>query len=250
MKALSLKVFKGLNPQNIKKYKLEILVAVVCILGGLLITGKPGTEMKIREAAKKVAQEVSKGQKNATAGKDEAKAPEVVPVPSRPEYTKIDAKNIFSISGSYETSKELKQIPENAYSLVAILHGTEKRIIVREFTGDLVSVKEGGTLIDGAVVQKIGENVVTVAKGDQTKELKILDYKALATRKPSVDVAAARSGGPAGTTGSGEEGAGRSRPARVNLSSTASQPGGQAGSQPGGQRAPGGGSAPAQRGKR
>jgi hypothetical protein len=132
------------------------------------------------------------------------------------------------------------RIPENPYNLIAILHGNDKRIIIREFTGDLVSVKEGGTLIDGAIVKKIGDSVVTLVKGNQTKELKILDYKALAVSKPSVAPVAAKPGGTPGVA-SGANKPSQSIPVPMHV---------PRGSQQGGQRSPGEGGASGQQGKR
>jgi hypothetical protein len=175
-------LLKQLNMQSVKKYWIDILLVAVFFLGGAFFAQKPGTDARVQQVKENIGKPVPE-----LVVKKEAPAPAktgAAPLPTA--YKKLDERNIFVSSGGYEVTKNLMRIPENPYTLIAILHGSEKRIVIREFTGDLVSVKEGGTLIDGAIVKKIGDSIVTLEMGNQTRELKILDYKELAMRKPVV----------------------------------------------------------------
>ena len=169
-----------LNIQSVKKYRIDVLLAVVFFLGGVFFAQKPGTDASVRQTKETVGKTAPKPVVKKEAPPPIETTAALLPTP----YKKLDERNIFSSSGGYEVTKDLMRIPENPYTLIAILHGSEKRIVIKEFTGDLVSVKEGGALIDGAIVKKIGDSVVTLEKGGQTRELKILDYKELAVRKP------------------------------------------------------------------
>jgi len=169
-----------LNIQSVKKYRIDVLLAVVFFLGGVFFAQKPGTDARVRQTKETVGKTAPKPVVKKEAPPPTETTAALLPTP----YKKLDERNIFSSSGGYEVTKDLMRIPENPYTLIAILHGSEKRIVIKEFTGDLVSVKEGGALIDGAIVKKIGDSVVTLEKGGQTRELKILDYKELAVRKP------------------------------------------------------------------
>ena len=168
------------NIQSVKIYRIDVLLAVVFFLGGVFFAQKPGTDASMRQTKETVGKPAPKPVVKKEAPQPTETTAALLPTP----YKKLDERNIFSSSGGYEVTKDLMRIPENPYTLIAILHGSEKRIVIKEFTGDLVSVKEGGALIDGAIVKKIGDSVVTLEKGGQTRELKILDYKELAVRKP------------------------------------------------------------------
>ena len=169
-----------LNIQSVKKYRIDVLLTVVFFLGGVFFAQKPGTDASVRQTKETIGKTAPKPVVKKEAPPPTETTAALLPTP----YKKLDERNIFSSSGGYEVTKDLMRIPENPYTLIAILHGSEKRIVIKEFTGDLVSVKEGGALIDGAIVKKIGDSVVTLEKGGQTRELKILDYKELAVRKP------------------------------------------------------------------
>ncbi len=94
-----------------------------------------------------------------------------------PKSRNLEVRNIFEPDGNYEKPKELIIIPENPYNLIAVLEGKEKKAILREYTGRMVSLKVGDKMIDGAVVIKIDKMSVTAKKGKKEKEYKIFDVK-------------------------------------------------------------------------
>ena len=94
-----------------------------------------------------------------------------------PQNRNLEVRNIFEPEGNYEKPKELIIIPENPYNLIAVLEGKEKRAILREYTGRMVSLKIGDKMIDGAVVIKIDKLSVTAKKGAKKKEYRIFDVK-------------------------------------------------------------------------
>ncbi|MBF0559532.1 MAG: hypothetical protein HQL08_12225 [Nitrospirae bacterium] len=94
-----------------------------------------------------------------------------------PRSRNLEVRNIFEPEGNYEKPPELIIIPENPYNLIAVLAGKEKRVIMREYTGRMVSFKTGDKMIDGAVVSEIDKLSVTVKKGKKKKEYKIFEVK-------------------------------------------------------------------------
>lgn len=94
-----------------------------------------------------------------------------------PKSRNLEVRNIFEPAGNYEKPKELIIIPENPYNLIAVLEGKEKKAILREYTGRMVSLKVGDKMIDGAVVIKIDKMSVTAKKGKKEKEYRIFDVK-------------------------------------------------------------------------
>ncbi len=94
-----------------------------------------------------------------------------------PKSRNLEARNIFEPKGDYEKPKELIIIPEKPYNLIAVLEGKEKRAILRDYTGRIVSLKAGDKMIDGAVVIKIDKLSITAKKGVKEKEYRIFDVK-------------------------------------------------------------------------
>lgn len=92
---------------------------------------------------------------------------------AEPLYNHLARRNPFTPEGSYSEII----IPENPYSLVAILVGKEKRALLKFFTGEVRTVKEGELLIDGAKVLKIGENSVIIERLGKKKELKLFQVE-------------------------------------------------------------------------
>lgn len=89
------------------------------------------------------------------------------------KYSYLTHRNPFSPEGSYS---ELI-LPENPYTLVAILTGKEKRVIFKLFTGEMVIAKERDTLIDGAKVLKIKKNSVIIERLGNRKELRLFQIE-------------------------------------------------------------------------
>jgi len=116
----------------------------------------------------------------AAAGQKEAWAPPLV------LDTALKQRNLFSEGGSYDlpekkTGKAAEVLPENPYSLVAVMLGKEQKAVFRDYKGTIHTVTKGKTLIDGAVLTRISPRSVWTKKGRQTRELSLFDVR----RKPA-----------------------------------------------------------------
>lgn len=152
-------------------HKTDILFFFLSVIISLLLIGKPKTDRSTGMQAGHASSPASPIQ----AGEASSQSGKAALLTKATLYGHLDKRNVFSEDGSYE--KELKKIPENAYNLIAVLKGREKRAIFREYTGTLVSVKVGDKLIDGAVVTDIGSMTVRVKKDKDKKEYRIFDVK-------------------------------------------------------------------------
>lgn len=79
-------------------------------------------------------------------------------------------RNPFTPEGSYSDL----MIPENPYTLVAVLNEKQRRALLRLFTGEIQAIKEGDILVDGARVLKIEEKSVIIEWLGKRQELKLL----------------------------------------------------------------------------
>lgn len=79
-------------------------------------------------------------------------------------------RNPFTPDGTYSDLV----IPDNPYTLVAILKGNPNRALVRLFTGEVKAIKEGDLLLDGSKVLKIEERSVIIERLGKRRELKLL----------------------------------------------------------------------------
>ncbi|OPY15148.1 MAG: hypothetical protein A4E69_00822 [Syntrophus sp. PtaB.Bin138] len=116
----------------------------------------------------------------AAVGQKEAWAPPVV------LETALKQRNLFSEAGRYDlpekkTGKAPEVLPENPYSLVAVMLGKEQKAVFRDYKGTIHTVTKGKTLIDGAVLTRISPRSVWTRKGRQTRELSLFDVR----RKPA-----------------------------------------------------------------
>ncbi len=94
-----------------------------------------------------------------------------------PKSRNLEVRNIFEPQGNYEKPPELIIIPENPYNLIAVLQGKEKRALLREYTGRMVSLKIGDKMVDGAIVTGIDSMSVTAKKGKKEKVYRIFEIK-------------------------------------------------------------------------
>jgi len=159
------------------RYKMDILIFTVFIIGGLILVQRPDLDHGLKQ--------VSNIPPAKSSGQSEAKSRRLVeePATQKNSYEYLEKRNIFSPDGSYEPAKDLIQIPENPYNLIAVLRGREKRAVFREFTGNVVSLKVGNKLIDGATITDIGDMAVKVKKGRDTKEFRIFEVKGAVLNK-------------------------------------------------------------------
>jgi hypothetical protein len=63
------------------------------------------------------------------------------------------------------------------YQLVAVLRGSDRRAVFRDYAGSLVARKLGEKLADGSEVVQIGDVSVSVQKGTERKEYRIFVIK-------------------------------------------------------------------------
>lgn len=82
---------------------------------------------------------------------------------------KIMERNIFSIDGKYEGA--LISAPEEAYKLIAVLIGEEKKAVLRDFNGNTFTAKINDRMIDGFILSEIKEKSITLKRDGKTKEL-------------------------------------------------------------------------------
>lgn len=94
-----------------------------------------------------------------------------------PKSRNLHVRNLFETGGNYAPPPELIIIPENPYNLIAVLEGKEKRAVLRDYTGRVVSLKTGDKMLDGAVVVRIDRLSVTARLGKREKEYRIFDVK-------------------------------------------------------------------------
>lgn len=98
------------------------------------------------------------------------------------EATTLMKRNLFAESGSYEVkeNKPAVVIPENPYTLVAVLMGKEKKAVLRDFTGTIQTFPAGQKLMDGSVITGMTPVSVKLKKGKETRELKVFDVHLMA----------------------------------------------------------------------
>jgi hypothetical protein len=152
-------------------YKIDIAIFTVFIVVGLIFANKPDLDHGLEQVTKSSAK---------PSGQSEVKSQQLAKTTAkqRNTYEFLEKRNIFSPDGSYEmVKKDLIQIPENPYNLIAVLKGKEKKAVFREFTGNMVSLKVGDKLIDGATITDIREMTVKVKKGREIKEYRIFDAR-------------------------------------------------------------------------
>ena len=85
----------------------------------------------------------------------------------------LKKRNIFSLGGSYTAAKTANQqiIPENPYTLLAILQGKERSALFREFTGVVITATVRKKMIDGFIVTHISDLNVRLKRGKETKDM-------------------------------------------------------------------------------
>jgi hypothetical protein len=172
----------------LNKYKMDLIILTAFVAIGVIFAGRPDVEIKLQQTrpVKPSVQTEAKFLANEN-------YPSPVPLPqgegARGRVTKVFTyeylakRNIFSPDGSYEMAKDLIHLPENPYNLIAVLRGNEKRAVFREFTGDVVSLKVGDRLIDGAIITNIEDMAVKVKKGRETKKYRIFEVKGAVLNK-------------------------------------------------------------------
>lgn len=108
--------------------------------------------------------------------------------------TALKQRNLFSEDGSYvlsaEKTKKVKEVlPENPYTLVAVLLGKEQKAVFRDYKGVIHTLAKGQKLIDGAVLTGISPRSVKIKKGNASKELVLFDVrrKSAEPAKPIAD---------------------------------------------------------------
>lgn len=89
-------------------------------------------------------------------------------------YTHLNKRNPFTPEGSYFS----QPIPEDPFTLIAVrLTPPPPTAVIRVFTGELLTVKKGDKLLDGAKVVEIKENSLILERLGKKRELKILSVE-------------------------------------------------------------------------
>ncbi|OPY86679.1 MAG: hypothetical protein A4E72_01618 [Syntrophus sp. PtaU1.Bin208] len=94
----------------------------------------------------------------------------------------LKQRNLFSEDGSYAQSAErikkaAEVLPENPYTLVAVLLGKEQKAVFKDYKGAIHTLTKGQKLIDGAVLSGISPRSVKLKKGNASKELVLFDVR-------------------------------------------------------------------------
>ncbi len=161
----------------LNRYKIDLLVLGLFVLLAIALAERPNLEGL---PTGQIQKEEAKAQVQGETSDDTDGALEEGP---KTPYVYLAERNIFVSTGSYEPPKTLPQIPENPYNLVAVLKGNESRAVFREFTGNILVLKVGDQLIDGAVIEAIGNVSVTVKKDDVQKDYRLFEVKGILGKK-------------------------------------------------------------------
>jgi len=145
---------KAFEIKNLKQYIADILIFLILCLSGFILSEKP--KINLTAPKKNIAQAEQK---------PEIKRHKI-------QTDDIMERNLFTMDGKYTDT--MQKPPENPYNLVAVMIGSEKKAVFKDYTGKLFTAKEKEKMIDGYTIKKIGENSVILKRGKQQKELKIL----------------------------------------------------------------------------
>ena len=146
----------------IKKFLIDGIVLCGVALIAFVFAQKPALDWSPASTA---GSKPVKGEKAAAQDRREA-------APDAP-LVFLKKRNIFALDGSYKEVKAatLLTIPENPYTLLAILQGKERNALFREFTGAVIAAPLHKKMIDGFVVTRISDLNVQLKRGKETKEL-------------------------------------------------------------------------------
>lgn len=102
---------------------------------------------------------------------------ETTGISSKLSDSSLKKRNLFVESGSYDVKENQTAmvLPENPYTLVAVLMGKEKKAVLRDFNGAIQAFPEGKKLMDGSVLAEIAPLAVKLKKGKEIKELRVFD---------------------------------------------------------------------------
>ncbi|MEZ0344822.1 MAG: hypothetical protein ABWJ99_08505 [Caldimicrobium sp.] len=88
-------------------------------------------------------------------------------------YKNLARRNPFTPEGSYAGLI----FPENPYILIATKFDGQPQALLRLFTGEIITVKEGDKLLDGARVEKIKEKTVIIKRLNKKIKLQIFNIE-------------------------------------------------------------------------
>jgi hypothetical protein len=156
-----------------KKYIPDVVIILVILTTAFLIAERPRVDLKSAPSAMGAtgaavqATEIKREQLNITRPADEIK--------------ELKARNLFSASGTYAETAE-KPLPENPYTLIAVLRGKEMKAVFKDYSGSIMTRDVGNKMIDGAVITGIGNTTVKLKKGTEITEMRIFNVQ---RREPS-----------------------------------------------------------------
>jgi hypothetical protein len=151
----------------IRKYTADIIAVFIILAAFIFLAEKPRVNYNPPAAAaaqidKKVVAEVKK---------------ELQAVPGTAvSYAELEKRNIFIEAGVYAAAgASTPVLPPNPYTLVAVLQGSDKKAVFREYTGAIVTVPVGKKMIDEYVVQGIEGVTVKLRRGNEEKKLTVFN---------------------------------------------------------------------------
>lgn len=86
----------------------------------------------------------------------------------------IKERNVFSASGTYAESSA-QPLPDNPYTLIAVLQGNEKKAVFRDHNGVVSTLPVGKKLPDEFVITRIDTLSVQLEKRNEQKDLRLFN---------------------------------------------------------------------------
>ncbi len=155
---------KSLDKENIRRYIPDVAAVIVVSLLAVVIAGRPALDTP----APKAPGELPKPpQSAAPVGMKGIERPIVSDLP-------IKERNIFTPTGTYSESVR-DSLPDNPYALIAVLRGKQRRAVFKEYTGKIITLPVGKTMIDGFVIEAIDSLSVRLKKRDEQKNLQLFN---------------------------------------------------------------------------
>ena len=150
----------------IKRYLPDILCIVLIVIIVPLLVKKPDIEPHMRPSIEAYDTN-TKGTKKSSKG--------IIRDIVSPKA--LEERNIFTPDSNQGISSTKESLPEDPYTLIGILKGEEKKAVIREHTGSIVTLREGDKLTDGSVITRIDTYSVEIEKGGEKKELRMFNVK-------------------------------------------------------------------------
>jgi len=154
---------------RIFQYRLDILSIFLIITAAVLFAGKPGADLNPLPS-------ITKDKPVPSVQPAEIRKEEPALVGNADQIKELKGRNIFTASGTYIEAAD-KKLPENPYILIGVLRGMEKKAVFRDYTGSVITLAAGKTLIDGFKIVGIDDISVRLKRRGEKKELRMFDLR-------------------------------------------------------------------------